>query len=151
MVVAVADVAVTVTNAKEAAKWWEKNLGFASFTIDGKTGHAVMVAPPGDRYVLHQCEGFEAVDPGNTGIAFMTDEIEALVARMTAGGVRFPEPLQKLEWGAMAKFADPDGNVFWLMGAPTKFVREAMVHRARSVSIPPPRRTPKGVGSRRRK
>lgn len=130
MVLAVADVAVTVTNARAAARWWEENLGFRTFTLDGKTGHAVMVAPPGDRYLLHLCEGFAPLDPGNTGIAFMTDDIDALVRRMVAGGVRFPEPLQKQEWGAMAKFADPDGNVFWLMGAPAKFIRESLSNRA---------------------
>lgn len=132
MVLAVADVAVTVTNARAAARWWEENLGFQTFTLDGKTGHAVMVAPPGDRYLLHLCEGFAPLDPGNTGIAFMTDDIDALVRRMVAGGVRFPEPLQKQEWGAMAKFDDPDGNVFWLLGAPARFIRDSLSKRARA-------------------
>jgi len=119
---ALADCAVTVTNARTSAEWWAEKLGFAVHTI-GDGGHAIMVAPPGDRFILHLCEGIEAVEPGNTGIAFVTDEFEPLVRRMEAAGVEFPEPAKVQSWGGMAKFADPDGNVFWLLGAPTEFVR----------------------------
>lgn len=125
-----ADVAVTVTNAKTSADWWVQNLGFGVHTVGEPGGHAIMVAPPGDHFVLHLCEGFEPVEPGNTGIAFVTDAIETLVARMVAGGVRFPQPLTRESWGAMAKFADPDGNVFWLLEAPTAFIRAESVRRA---------------------
>jgi catechol 2,3-dioxygenase-like lactoylglutathione lyase family enzyme len=126
---ALADVAVVVSNAKATAEWWEKNLGFVTHTVGG-TGHAILVAPPGDRFVLHLCEGFAPLEPGDTGIAFVTDEIENLVAGMMAGSVRFPEPLRKEEWGKMAKFSDPDGNVFWLMEAPTAMVRQTLQSRA---------------------
>lgn len=125
---ALADVAVMVTSAKASAEWWEKNLGFSTYTIGG--GHAVLVAPPGERFVLHLCEGFGPLEPGNTGIAFVTDEIEKLVARMTKARIRFPEPLRKESWGGMAKFADADGNIFWLLGAPRAFVRSTLTSRA---------------------
>lgn len=144
-----ADVAVTVTDAKARAEWWVQQLGFAVHTVGEPGGHAIMVAPPGDRFVLHLCEGFEPIEPGNTGIAFVTDEIEALVARMVAGGVRFPQPLTRESWGAMAKFADPDGNVFWLLEAPTSFIRAESVRKApvlpksrRSRTRPAPQRRP---------
>ena len=127
---ALADVAVVVSNAKASAKWWEKNLGLTSYTIGG-SGHAILIAPPGDRYVLHLCEGFAPLEPGDTGIAFVTDDIDGMVNRMVAGAVRFPEPLRREKWGKMAKFSDPDGNIFWLMGAPTAMVRETLRSRAR--------------------
>jgi len=127
---ALADVAVVVSDAKASAKWWVKNLGFATYTIGGGAGHAVLVAPPGERFVLHLCEGFAPVESGNSGIAFITDDIDAVVARMKKGGVKFPEPLRKEEWGRMAKFADPDGNVFWLLEAPTSMVRATLRSRA---------------------
>lgn len=126
---ALADVAVVVSDARASAKWWTKNLGLSTYTIGG-TGHAILVAPPGERFVLHLCEGFAPLEPGNSGIAFVTDEIDALVARMTKGGVSFPEPLKMEEWGRMAKFADPDGNIFWLLEAPTRMVRETLNSRA---------------------
>jgi catechol 2,3-dioxygenase-like lactoylglutathione lyase family enzyme len=127
---ALADVAVVVSDAKTSAKWWVKNLGFATYTIGSGTGHAVLVAPPGERFVLHLCEGFAPVEPGNSGIAFVTDDIDAVVARMREGGVKFPEPLRKEKWGRRAKFADPDGNVFWLMEVPTSMVRATLRSRA---------------------
>jgi len=140
---ALADVAVVVSDAKASAKWWVKNLGFSTYTVGG-TGHAILVAPPGERFVLHLCEGFSPLEPGNSGIAFVTDDIDAVVARMTKGGVRFPEPLRKEEWGRMAKFADPDRNVFWLLEAPTGMVKATLNSRA------PARKTAKSR-SRRRK
>ncbi len=140
--IALADVAVVVSNARRSAKWWEKNLGFSTYTIGGG-GHAMLVAPPGERFVLHLCEGFAPLEPGNTGIAFLTDSMAATVARMRKGSVRFPEPPRKKEWGSMAKFADPDGNVFWLIEAPTQMVRATLTSRAptrpRKGTAPPTR------------
>ncbi|MGA8603827.1 MAG: VOC family protein [Thermoplasmata archaeon] len=128
--IAMADVAVVVSNAKESAKWWEKNLGFSTYTIGGGAGHAILVAPPGERFVLHLCEGFAPLEPGNTGIAFVTDQLDAMVARMTRGAVKFPEPPKKEAWGSSAKFADPDGNIFWLLEVPTAMVRATLKSRA---------------------
>jgi catechol 2,3-dioxygenase-like lactoylglutathione lyase family enzyme len=127
--IALADVAIVVSNARASTRWWRKNLGFASYTIGG-TGHATLVAPPGERFVLHLCEGFAPIEPGDSGIAFVTDDLETLHRRMTKGGVHFPEPPKKERWGAMAKFADPDGNVFWLLQVPTAMVRATLASRA---------------------
>jgi hypothetical protein len=127
--IALADVAVVVSNAKTSARWWTKNLGFATYAW-GNSGHPIMVAPPGDRFVLHLCEGFAPLEPGDTGIAFVTDSIEPLVARMTKGSVQFPEPLKKAAWGMSAKFADPDGNIFWLFEMATPMVRKTATRRA---------------------
>ncbi len=127
---AFADFSVAVTNARATASWWQEKLGFAVHTVGEPEGHAVVVAPPGERFLLHLCEGFEPVAPGNTGIAFVTDEIEPMVRRMEAAGVLFPEPVRIEPWGGSAKFADPDGNVFWLVGAPASFVRRETARRA---------------------
>jgi predicted enzyme related to lactoylglutathione lyase len=124
-----ADVAVVVSDAKASARWWEEKVGFVSDRVHG-SDHAIVIAPPGDRFVLHLCEGFAPLEPGDSGIAFVTDAIEPLVARMLEGGVSFPEPLKKEPWGSMAKFADPDGNIFWLLEVTTKMVRETLRSRA---------------------
>jgi len=141
--IALADCAVTVSNAQDAARWWTEKLGFGVHTVGAAGGHAVMIAPPGDRFVLHLCAGIEAPQPGDTGIAFMTDELEPLVRRMLAAGVTFPVPLRQESWGGMAKFADADGNVFWLLGAPTEFVRSEADRRAASARRPRPRTRPR--------
>lgn len=70
--------------------------------------------------------------------------MDAVVGRMTKAGVEFPEPLRKEEWGRMAKFADPDGNVFWLLEVPTSMVRATLRSRA-------PIRKAKPKAARRRK
>ena len=144
--IALADCAVTVSDAQQAARWWSEKLGFRVHTVGEAGGHAVLVAPPGDRFVLHLCQGFAPVEPGNTGVAFVTDEIDSLVARMRAGGVEFPEALTKQSWGSMAKFADPDGNIYWLLEAPASFIRaETRAVPARSTGArrrPKAKRTP---------
>jgi len=140
-----ADVAVVVANAKAAARWWTKNLGFATFTLGGR-GHAILVAPPGDRFVLHLCEGFAPLEPGDTGIAFVTDAIEPLIERLQRGSVRFPEPITRESWGVHAKFADPDGNIFWLLQAPRAMVRST---RGTKALPPSPRRSRRPARLRR--
>ncbi|MDE1819917.1 MAG: VOC family protein [Euryarchaeota archaeon] len=143
--IALADVAVCVKDARKSAKWWVEKVGFSTHTLEGPEGHAVMVAPPGDRFVVHLCEGFDKVEPGNSGIAFVTDDLEGTVDRMTRAGVEFVEPLKKVDWGGMAKFADPDGNVFWLLGAPRAFIEQATATPP-VVPSPPQAATAKGRG-----
>jgi len=146
-----ADFAVTVTDAKKTARWWEEKLGFRIHTIGPPGGHAIMVAPPGERFLIHLCEGIESVESGNTGIAFMTDEIEKQVRSMELVGVQFPEPLKMESWGGSAKFADPDGNIFWLLGAPTGFVRQESTRLAAARRLPKKQarsKTRKSKGSR---
>jgi catechol 2,3-dioxygenase-like lactoylglutathione lyase family enzyme len=140
---ALADVAVVVSDAHASAEWWKRNLGFASRTVGG-SGHAVQIAPPGDPFVLHLCSGFAPLEPGDTGIAFVTDEIDRVVARMLGGKVVFPQPLTTEPWGKMAKFADPDGNVFWLMEAPTSMIRTTVRTQAGAARSRAPRRAPSG-------
>ncbi|MGA8543575.1 MAG: VOC family protein [Thermoplasmata archaeon] len=137
--IALADVAVTVTDAKRTAEWWTEKLDFAVHTVGAPGGHAVVVAPPGDRFVLHRCEGFAPVERGNTGIAFLTDDLEGQVHRMEGAGVRFAEPLEK--GGGMAKFEDPDGNVFWLIGAPTEFIQQELSRKAGAPERAGPRKS----------
>ena len=159
--IAVSDVAVTVRDANASAAWWHEKVGFEVHTIGAPGGHAVMVAPPGDRFVLHLCQGIEPVEPGNTGIGFVTDDLEDLVRRMEASGVRFTEPLRKESWGGMAKFCDPDGNVFWLLGAPAQFIRTETQRiagaagkdprRSRRTTSPPVRRGRRASHTRSRK
>lgn len=127
---AIGDVAVVVRDARASAEWWEQKVGFATHTVGAPGGHAVMVAPPGDRFLLHLCEGFESVEPGNTGIAFVTDDLGAHLAKMQAAGVEFVEVRRDSDAGGMAKFSDPDGNLFWLIEVPAPFLRTEVGRRA---------------------
>jgi catechol 2,3-dioxygenase-like lactoylglutathione lyase family enzyme len=148
--IAVGDVAVTVRDARASAQWWREKLGFDVHVIGPPDGHALMVAPAGERFILHLCEGFGEVEPGNTGISFVTDDLAGTCRRLEAKGVCFPEPGAADGSGRIAKFADPDGNVFWLLGAPASFIRAQTRRRAKGG--PPPRGAAKtgGAGRRRR-
>jgi predicted enzyme related to lactoylglutathione lyase len=74
--------------------------------------HWVVVWPKGATWKLHLCEG--ELEPGNTGIGFYTDNVEKVVASLKKKGVAFSQDYTKTEWGEIAKFDDPDGNVFWI-------------------------------------
>ena len=51
-----------------------------------------------------------------TGLAFLTDNIDAAYEKMTAAGVHFTQAPERQPWGdAAALFADPDGNIFCLV------------------------------------
>lgn len=100
-------VAVVVSDAKKSAKWYRDKLGFQTST----EGHWVTVWPKGATWKLHLCEG--ELEPGNTGIGFYTDDLENAVAGLKKKGVKFSKDYTKTEWGEMAMFDDPDGNVFW--------------------------------------
>jgi len=46
----------------------------------------------------------------HTGITLTVEKIEALCEALSAGGIRFVEPLESSPWGKMAVVADHDGN-----------------------------------------
>jgi len=104
-------IAVVVADGKKSAKWFKEKAGFETSAEDD---HWVLVWPKGSSSKIHLCEG--KPDPGNTGIAFYTDDPFKLSAEMKANGVKFTRDVKKTEWGVNGMFADPDGNEFWLMG-----------------------------------
>ena len=101
-------VAVSVSDGKSSAKWFEEKVGLKS-SVDG---HWVLVWPEGADAKIHLCEG--TPDPGNTGISFYVDDVFAQEKAMKAKGVKFTRDAKKTEWGTNAMFADPDANEYWL-------------------------------------
>ena len=113
MIDAYTDVAVVVSDAQRAKKWYLEKLGF-KVVLDG--GHAVAVSPrvkEGGLY-LHLCSGYAPVEHGNTGIGFTADDIEKTCKEFAERGVRFSLPLRDEDGYKMAKFLDLDGNEYWL-------------------------------------
>lgn len=101
-------IAVTVSDGKRTAKWFEDKVGLKSSV----NGHWVVVWPEGANAKIHLCEG--TPDPGNTGISFYVSDVAAQEKAMTAKGVKFTKTTEKTEWGTNAMFADPDANEYWL-------------------------------------
>ncbi len=113
MIKSIASVAVVVSNGKKSSQWYEEKLGFE---VHDKEGHWITVAPKKSKQVLHLCES-KSLEPGNTGILILADDIEAQYKEMKKKGVKFTQELTKADWGSSAKFSDPDGNIFWLAEA----------------------------------
>ena len=104
-------IAVVVSDGAKAAKWYEEKLGF---DIRDREDHWITVAPKGEQVVLHLCAG-ETLEPGNTGISFLSPDVGKEEARLSARGVKFTKHSTKADWATFARFADPDGNEFWML------------------------------------
>jgi lactoylglutathione lyase len=104
-------VAVVVSNRSKAAEWYKEKLGFA---VREEDYHWTAVWPLGQCTGLHLCE-MTPLEPGNTGIIFLSDDLQKSVDQLKSKGVEFTQELKKESWGTYAMFKDPDGNEFWLM------------------------------------
>ena len=107
-------VAVVVSDEKRAKEWYRDKLGFE---VQEEAEHWVVVAPRGSSTGIHLCKG-EKTEPGNTGILFYADDVEATYQELGQKGVQFSRELGKAEWNEnirYAMFKDLDGNEFWLM------------------------------------
>jgi catechol 2,3-dioxygenase-like lactoylglutathione lyase family enzyme len=106
-------VAVMVSDEKEAAKWYGEKLGFETSVHEGW----VTAWPKGASSKLHLCEG--ELEPGNTGIALYSDDIEKTVAELKKKGVTFSKGVTKEDWATYAMIQDPYKNELWLLkGSP---------------------------------
>lgn len=117
MITKVGDVAVVVSDAREAADWYREKLGFE---VGGEAeGHWVVTYPQGQggSVHLHLCAGTYPLEPGNTGIGLLVDDLDRTYEELQGRGVEFTVPPKAQEWGAYAMFRDPDGNEFWLSEA----------------------------------
>ncbi len=75
------------------------------------TGSSSVRPDPG--HAVHICELRDEVEPGPTGITFITSDIHADYERMRAKGAKFLYPPKLMDWGEwMCEFEDPDGNQF---------------------------------------
>jgi len=107
-------VAVVVSDENKAKEWYRDKLGFE---VQEETEHWVVVAPRGSSTGIHLCKG-ETLEPGNTGILFYADDVEATYRELKRKNVEFSRELGKAEWNENVRYAmfkDPDGNEFWLM------------------------------------
>ncbi len=114
MITEFASVAVLVSNGERSKEWYKDKLGF-EVREDGE--HWIVVAPRGSRTGIHLCEAKE-LEPGNQGILFYADDVDATCKELQENGVEFTRPLGKAEWNKSMRYAmfkDPDGNEYWLM------------------------------------
>ena len=114
MITKFASIAVLVSNGRTAKEWYRDKLGFE---VKEDENHWIVVAPQGSETGIHLCQAKE-LEPGNHGILFFADNIDATCKALKDKGVEFTRPLGKAEWNEKIRYAmfkDPDGNEFWLM------------------------------------
>ena len=112
MISKISSKAVVVRDPAESAKWYKEKLGFS---IRSHKGHWVTVAPKGSRgIILHLCD-MKPYEKGNTGIAFLTDDLKKEYELLSKKGVKFAVKPRDDGWGPYSMFQDPDGNVFCLL------------------------------------
>jgi len=103
-------VAVVVRDERKAVKWYAEKLGFRHVS---KFPHWHTVSPRGSNVRIHLCPDSKP-EKGNTGLMFVTKDIEKEVAALEKKGVKITMAVTKESYGTLAMFADPDGNEFWL-------------------------------------
>ncbi len=114
MITRIGDVAVVVSDARKSADWYREKMGLE---VGGEAeGHWVVVHPPGEGggTHLHLCADIYPLEPGNTGIGLMVDNLDETYAELKERGVEFAVEPRQEEWGTYAMLKDPDGNEFWL-------------------------------------
>jgi catechol 2,3-dioxygenase-like lactoylglutathione lyase family enzyme len=114
LITEIATLAVLVSDTERSKKWFKDKLGFE---IKEDEDHWVVVAPAGSKTGIHLCKTGE-LQPGNQGILFLADDVDATCKELKNRGVELTRPLGKAEWNEKTKYAmfkDPDGNEYWLM------------------------------------
>ena len=80
MISKISSFAVVVRDEKKSARWFREKLGFE---VRSREGHWVTVAPKGSRGPLfHLCKT-KPLEKGNTGIAFLTEDLQKEYERLS--------------------------------------------------------------------
>lgn len=123
MVVQILSVTLPVADQDAALDFYVNTLGWQK-AVDAPLGDGerwLTVVPPGatTQLALAAIGGIAAPVPRpESGITLMTPDIDAAYETLSARGVAFTQPVSVMPWGAKATwFADPDGNVFFLVEA----------------------------------
>lgn len=109
---------VFVRDFEQAVAFYEKTLGLPLSFKNEEHGYASF-ATSGAGLALARIDGDDALSNSlvgrHTGIGLGVPDLEAAYGELQAEGVHFLEPPTRQAWGGtMARFADPEGNVFYL-------------------------------------
>jgi catechol 2,3-dioxygenase-like lactoylglutathione lyase family enzyme len=127
-IIGIDTVAVVVSNRRKALQWFRDVLGLpvayigppepdSNPSVEGSPdnpGHWIELGSGRPMTRIHLCELEDhRIEPGPTGITFLTDNILAEYERLKLKGVRFVNTPREMDWGEwLCEFLDPDGNEF---------------------------------------
>jgi len=127
---------IFVRDQERSLRFYLDQLGFRLIVDQGVAGHRwIEVAPPDGtaNIALAQAlpDSVATLVGRDTGVYFITEDIQAKYDEWSGRGVRFASPPQKPQWGGIfARFEDPDGNSFGLAGFDELTLGVAMRRRA---------------------
>jgi serine phosphatase RsbU (regulator of sigma subunit)/catechol 2,3-dioxygenase-like lactoylglutathione lyase family enzyme len=113
---------IFVRDQERSVRFYLDQLGFRLIVDQSVAGHRwIEVAPPDGtaNIALAQAlpDSVATLVGRDTGIYFITEDIQAKYDEWNSRGVRFASPPQKPQWGGIfTRFEDPDGNSFGLAG-----------------------------------
>ena len=126
MITRIHSATVVVRDQDAALDFYTNTLGFEKRADSpyGEGSRWIEVAPPGREtaIALVSVRDVEQMggDPADRykGLSLIADDVQATYDQLSARGVEFTEPPQRMPWGSMATwFKDPDGNTFFLTEA----------------------------------
>ena len=103
---------IPASDLDRAKRWYQDKLGFE---IREHQGHWITVGPKNENLAFHLCEGLYPLEPGNSGISFLSKDVKREEASLRKLGVEFATPTTAEDWGTYAMFKDPDGNEFYIL------------------------------------
>lgn len=123
MIAKLEKVTLYVEDQEAAKRFWTEQLGFVVVfeMAMGPSAKWIEVAPKGEgltTLVLYSKQAMLQQRPemvAHPSLMFTTADVEGLHAELTAAGVKVDE-VQKMPWGKMFNFHDPDGNRFMIRG-----------------------------------
>ena len=118
MITMVKFVGIPVSDQDRALKFYTEQLGFEIATDQpmgaGRRWIELRIAHSQTRVVLFTPDGHEDRVGTFFNGSLACDNVESTHRQLSARGVEFVEAPTRQPWGSLAKFRDPDGNIFVL-------------------------------------
>jgi predicted enzyme related to lactoylglutathione lyase len=109
-------VSIPVSNQDVALKFYTEQVGFKVATdrpfMGGQRWIELLIPGSDTNIALFTPPGMENRIGGFQPVTFWCDDVVATAAALKARGVVLEEEPRQEVWGTMAKFKDPDGNIF---------------------------------------
>jgi catechol 2,3-dioxygenase-like lactoylglutathione lyase family enzyme len=109
-------VSIPVSDQDVALKFYTEQVGFKVLTdrpfMGGQRWIELLIPGSDTNLALFTPPGMEDRIGGFQPVTFWCDDVFATVKGLKERGVELAEEPRKEVWGTMAKFRDPDGNVF---------------------------------------
>ena len=109
---------IPTTDQDRALRFWTEQVGFLVKTDqpfqDGQRWIELRIKGSDAGVVLFTADAHKGMIGGFSNISFYSDNVEKTYEELSAKGVEFVAPPQKMEWGTSVMFKDPDGTTFHL-------------------------------------